>query len=212
MCILIEELQFIWGWLGEINPDPDLYDFQCYRPGLSHEKIAWLTKDLPFTLPEELYQLYQWKDGVDDRHGYLNDTFLFKDQVYYSTSLDFYPLKTAIQIYQRLSQLGQSIKGTAFEFWNDNWFPIAGFEGDTYLYIDCNSNPSPVVQWHAENTPAIARTYKSLTAMISVIAECCEMDVYQIIPNEYAGEDHVRIVIDETKRGLENEIFQKYNT
>jgi cell wall assembly regulator SMI1 len=211
MCTLMEELQYIWDWLEEINPDPSLYNFRCYQPGLSREQISNLTKDLPFTLPEEIYQLYQWKNGVSDEYDYLYDIFLFRDQVYNSVSIGFYSLQSAVQVYKKLSQLSQSWKGTEFEFWNDNWFPIAGFESAMYLYLDCSVSPSTVIQWAGENLPNNVRIYKNLTAMISVIAECCEMDVYQILPNEYAGEGHVMIRINETKRGLENEIFQKYN-
>ncbi|MEH2422622.1 MAG: hypothetical protein V7K48_17415 [Nostoc sp.] len=49
-----------------------------------------------------------------------------------------------------------------------------------------------------------------MTSMISVIAECCELGLYQLIPDEY-GEEDMRIRIDEEKLELEKEIYRKYN-
>ncbi len=44
--------------------------------------------------------------------------------------------------------------------------------------------------------------------MISVIAECCEFGLYQIITDE----DDMIIRIDEEKLELEKEIYRKYNS
>jgi BTB/POZ domain-containing protein KCTD9 len=35
------------------------------RPGLTRGEIDELVKDLPFTLPEEAYELYQWRNGTE---------------------------------------------------------------------------------------------------------------------------------------------------
>ena len=34
------------------------------KPGLTREQIDELIKDLPFPFPEELYELYQWHNGM----------------------------------------------------------------------------------------------------------------------------------------------------
>ena len=34
------------------------------QPGLSYEEIDSRVADLPFKLPEEVYQLYRWKNGT----------------------------------------------------------------------------------------------------------------------------------------------------
>ena len=211
MYTLAEELDFIWGWLDDINPDPEIYNFRCYQPGLSREKITSLTADLPFTLPKEIYQLYQWKNGMADIYDDLYDIFLFRDQVYNGVSLGFYPLQSAVKEYGELSELGRPYQGQKIEFWNDQWFPIGGFEGKLHLYVDCSVEPSPVVQYYVESHQPKVRTYKSLTAMLSVMAECCERDMYQLLPNKYAGDEHVMIRIDETKLEIEKEIFRKYH-
>jgi hypothetical protein len=46
--------------------------------------------------------------------------------------------------------------------------------------------------------------------MIDVIAECCESDLYQLMP--YGEEDEMRIQIDEDKLDIEKEIYRKYNS
>ncbi|NER05147.1 MAG: SMI1/KNR4 family protein, partial [Okeania sp. SIO3C4] len=36
------------------------------QPGLTRGQIDELVKNLPFSLPEELYELYQWRNGMKD--------------------------------------------------------------------------------------------------------------------------------------------------
>jgi hypothetical protein len=46
---------------------PELYTL--LRPGLKPEEIEEITKDLPFTLPEEIVELYQWHNGLSKEIG-----------------------------------------------------------------------------------------------------------------------------------------------
>jgi hypothetical protein len=61
--------------------------------GLSLEVIEGSTQDLPFKLPPEIYELYQWHDGLSGWE------FLFENY-------NFLPLKVAICEYQ--GELGQA--------------------------------------------------------------------------------------------------------
>jgi hypothetical protein len=63
MSELTEALESILDWLEKNNP----YEFSHLRAGLSRDEIDELVKDLPFTVPEEVYELYQWHDGLADR-------------------------------------------------------------------------------------------------------------------------------------------------
>ncbi|MEH2146307.1 hypothetical protein [Nostoc sp.] len=54
MSELTDELDYIWGWLQSTNLDVD-----CYNPGLTHQQIDQIVKDLPFKLSDEVYELYQ---------------------------------------------------------------------------------------------------------------------------------------------------------
>ena len=46
------------------------------RPGLTRNEINELVKDLPFNLPDEVYELYQWHDGSVNRFILENYDFL----------------------------------------------------------------------------------------------------------------------------------------
>jgi SMI1 / KNR4 family (SUKH-1) len=63
MSELTESLESIRSWLEQNQP----YEFSRLRAGLSRDQIDELVKDLPFKVPEEVYELYQWHDGLPDR-------------------------------------------------------------------------------------------------------------------------------------------------
>jgi hypothetical protein len=99
------------------------------------------------------------------------------------------------------------------EYWHQKWFPIAAFEVKKILYLVGDMEPSPVYLWDVDYyfDRDYVRAYKSLTNMISVIAECCESDVYELIPYEYGEEGEVQIQVGKDKFDLEKAIYQKYN-
>ena len=205
MSELTDELEYIMDWLKSTN----LEFVDCYNPGLNRQQIDTLTEDFPFRLPDEIYELYQWRNGkaeLGDNNGYPPVEFFFLRQYNNDFKLDFLPLKYAMEEYKSL------LRATIDDFWHENWFPIASFEGKVVLYVVSDMNPSPVFTW--DNILGTQpRVYKDLTSMISVIAECCEFDVYQIIPDEYGyNEDDFIIQINEEKFELEQSIFQKYNS
>ena len=72
MSELTESLECIRNWLGKNSP----YEFSRLKAGLSRDEIDALVKDLPFTIPEEVYELYQWHDGSVDRFIRGNYNFL----------------------------------------------------------------------------------------------------------------------------------------
>ncbi|BAY07672.1 SMI1/KNR4 family protein [Calothrix sp. NIES-2098] len=60
MEIIKEHLQRIWDCLVTKAPEITL----LLQPGLKPEEIDNIAKDLPFKLPEEIYELYQWQNGL----------------------------------------------------------------------------------------------------------------------------------------------------
>ena len=60
MTIIQENLQRIWDCL--VTKAPEITSL--LQLGLKPEEIDEITKDLPFKLPEELYELYQWRNGL----------------------------------------------------------------------------------------------------------------------------------------------------
>ncbi|MGB3655524.1 MAG: hypothetical protein WBA41_30545 [Rivularia sp. (in: cyanobacteria)] len=81
MSEITEALQRIEVWLQNHMPNRAAE----LKPGLTKNEIEEQVKDLPFNLPEEVYELYQWHDGSVDR-------FVFEQY-------DFLSLKYAIEAY-----------------------------------------------------------------------------------------------------------------
>lgn len=219
MSKLLEELAYIFEWLE--YSVPELSD--RYNGGLSREQIDEIVKVLPFKLSEEVYELYQWRNGEANSVYHNGDTiadFLFPDHhLPGNLSLPFWSLQTAVANYQDLWKMEESERENNsrenfpadFKLWDRNWFPIASMENKTILIAIGDIDPSPIyqIEFGFANTPL--RTYKSLTSMISTISECCESELYEIIPDEYS-ETFVYIKLDEDKIYLEREIYRKYNS
>ena len=97
------------------------------QPGLSREAIATQTRHLPFDFPQELYALYQWRNGtnLDCQFSLLRDQF-------------FLPLEEALKSYDEIVHYYVE----ELEELNIDWeidlrhcFPFAGFEGSYYVVV-----------------------------------------------------------------------------
>jgi cell wall assembly regulator SMI1 len=60
MSKLTARLEFISDWVASKN----LESFDCKSLGLTMQEIDDITKSLPFRIPDEFYELYQWHNGV----------------------------------------------------------------------------------------------------------------------------------------------------
>ncbi|MDY6900698.1 MAG: hypothetical protein SWZ49_21860 [Cyanobacteriota bacterium] len=67
MCQLTEALKRISIWIEKHQLEEDGKTVPILAPGLTREEIDFKVKDMPFVLSEELYQLYQWANGADER-------------------------------------------------------------------------------------------------------------------------------------------------
>ena len=202
MSELTDELQYILNWLKSTNHD----FFDCYNPGLTRQQIDEITKDLPFRLSKEVYELYQWRNGFAFDYNLPLEAFLFPEQLCSDVPLPFCSLQDSVYIYKTIRE------ATSDEYWNQKWFPIAEYESKKMLYVVGDLDPSPVYLWDVGCLEDSVRIYKNLISMISVIAECCEFGLYQIIPDKDGEEDDMIIRIDEEKLELEKEIYRKYNS
>ncbi|MBA3921472.1 MAG: hypothetical protein H0X31_07160 [Nostocaceae cyanobacterium] len=118
MSELTEGLERISLWLKKNRPDIA----SQLRPGLSREEIDAEAHILPFKLPEEIYELYQWRDGS-------SDNFLFE-------RYDFMSLHAAVSAYsEQMSELRYNEREEVkfFEF----SFPIfkLWYQGDVFYTI-----------------------------------------------------------------------------
>jgi cell wall assembly regulator SMI1 len=208
MSELKDELEYILDWLESLNPEMA----DCYNPGVSRQQIDEIIKDLPFKLSEEVYELYQWRNGFDLDNNLTSNIFLFPEQLRSDTPITFLSLQYSVSNYHDLCQVSREMLGSNYEFWNPKWFPFAAFENQTMLYVTGDIEPSPVYLCDIGSRPKQVRIYKSLTSMVSVIAECCKSELYQLMPYEYGAEDTMIIRINEDKLELEKEIYRKYNS
>ena len=59
MSGLTEALEFIFNWMMQNMPNHPA----VMRKGLSRDVIEAKIQELPFYLPEEIYELYEWRNG-----------------------------------------------------------------------------------------------------------------------------------------------------
>lgn len=214
MSKLVNELNYILDWLESMNPDPEEYTFDCYSQGLTKKQIDKDTSDLPFQLPQEIYDLYQWKNGMVDSGVYYRPVkFLFPNQSHNCNILKFLSLQDSVSNYFFLREfsreMADAVPDSDDEYWEREWLLVASFENKKILYILGDTNPSPVYLW--DNIFGIQRVYQNFTSMISVIAECCESDIYKLVPHEYVGEVAYSFCVDEEKVDIEKTIYKIYN-
>ena len=191
------------------------HDSSLLQPGLTHAEIEEIVKDLPIRLPEEIYELYQWRNGsqtvstwqyaglFDIYHsfsgfgpwGFLNVQFAVDE---YLKSKKY--AVTEPEILNRLS---------AFE-------RLSGFQNPTSLEIFCgiNSCDTGYVAFHegCKSIQVVCYNFKgggheviaeyaSLTDMMVTLAECYETAYYREADG-YLAKDTNKVW----------EIWRKYNS
>ncbi|MEH2311696.1 MAG: SMI1/KNR4 family protein [Nostoc sp.] len=93
-----ENLKRIWDCL--VIKAPEITSL--LQPGLKPEEIDEITKDLPFKLPEEVYEIYQWRNGL--LKGV--DLYGWKSR---ESFIDFNSLQATIQHLKKIIIAGQPI-------------------------------------------------------------------------------------------------------
>lgn len=148
MSALTEALEFVGDWVQQYMPNHPA----AMNRGLSRDAIEAKAKELPFYLPEEIYELYQWKNGG------VNPFLPHPDAWDLAT---FFSLEEAISI-------AQDWKGSF------HLFPLFMVEDGGYFFVGtqekcqtapiyCNDIPEEVV----EREP----NYPSLTSMVQELVE-----------------------------------------
>jgi hypothetical protein len=94
------------------------WDAEHFQPGLSREEIEEKISELPFSLPEEVYELYQWRNGnpsgnllIPGKLAGCQEYFWFMLSL--ENSLDAYWLRGEMSRLQK--------KGI---IWDQHYFPI----------------------------------------------------------------------------------------
>ena len=134
--------------LERINFETEFY------PGLTREEIDEIAQDIPFTFPEELYELYQWHNGVKERKGW--------DYCFAGTS-EFLSLQEAID-FTRVIAEGEYNEDS----WKPNYF-FAFAEGtdNGYLYVlTIDKEKATVLDYCPDSMIATSIEFSSITQMM----------------------------------------------
>ncbi len=184
MTELINALDRILNWLGEHQPTAAA----GFQPGLPADVIAEKLNRLPFQVSQEVYELYQWRNG---------------DKTYSSVFgyLSFLDLNSACEFSDNIND-DALLKIRQQDEEPSYLFPLFDFEGE-YFAVQGTEEPiatAPI--FHISDDYSVSLAFVSLTNMMLAIAECYKTGVYTV--NDGGNID----VIDEVKFG---EIRQRYN-
>ena len=137
---------------------------------LTTSQMETISKDLNISLPDELIDLYSWKNGTKWKEDvYLGHLALFPGAM-------LMPFERAIEAYKVRS--GQD------QWWKHSMLPIFEFGGDFYL-LDLNptsSNYKRILYYCLNETDfeVIISIYDSIQTCIQTVLECYRTKAYFI--------------------------------
>jgi len=169
MLILTTALNRIYNWLERHRPSDALF----LQPGLSKAEIEILAKELPFQLPQEVIELYQWRNG--SRIGRESWEFAWVFDRW-----SFLPLQEAVVKYQQSPKYDEP--WSLCNFRSAQSFQIfftARNSDEGYIAIDNRLETFPVFLGYCRQGVCLVKLkYASLTNMMLTIAECYETGAY----------------------------------
>lgn len=165
MSLLTNALNQIRAWV-ETNYSVGI---QHLPPGLNRSEIETLVQTLPFQLPDEIYELYQWSSG-NSEDSLTNHAFFFDPY----EGMALCSLERAIAL---SSTFEDEFDEVAVKYLDQPLFPIFQFEG-SFLCLVGNLESSPVI-FVSEIREIIIR-YESITTMMLTLAECFTTGVTSI--------------------------------
>ncbi|MGB6299773.1 MAG: SMI1/KNR4 family protein [Rivularia sp. (in: cyanobacteria)] len=167
MSQLTDSLNQIKTWLEENCAQAA----ESITPGLSLEEIESKIEGLPFSLPDEFYELYQWSRGNDLGH-----------QTTYSCILDPYGgtslsnLEIAIEKFPDFED--EEFEECAVNYIGKPLFPIFQTDLDCLCVIGDweNKNNSPII--FVSDLNETPHAYINLTSMMVTVAELLEAKAF----------------------------------
>ena len=172
MFQLTDALNRIKVWLNNNYP----LMAESITPGLSPEDIQSIIETLPFSLPEEVGELYQWSRG---HYGEALNAVAFDPcEVMYHVSLEY-----AIELQSMLED--EDSDECVTKYINKPLFPLFDFNGTSFCSIGNweDEKSSPIILVSPINNIII--TYTSLTNMMLTVAESFESGVFRLNEKGY---------------------------
>jgi len=165
MSLLTDSLNQIKTWLEENCPQAA----ESITPGLTLSEIESKIETLPFSLPEEFYELYQWSRG-DSLEPQTNYPTIFEPD----DGMTLNSLEYAMHVFPAFVDEHEDC---AVNYIGKPLFPIFGTDG-TFLCIVGDwqdETPSPIV--YVSEIIETNHSYISLTSMILTVAESLQASV-----------------------------------
>lgn len=208
MSFLRKTLDRIFKHLQQYRPEVA----SLLKPGLSLEEIQAQVKSLSFCLPQEVYELYQWHNGIDFESfskNFSNVDFLPFDMSFIP-HFDFLPLEYAIEDSNEMEKFRHEYTSPEDDNCHKPWFPIFGSDDLEYFLVfgDLVENQiSPIMQCHLGGGSLPIVRYPSLTTFMAIVAECYETGAYYLDEaSEYA---YFRAYLEEDRKQVDA-IKRKY--
>ncbi|RUT03884.1 hypothetical protein DSM106972_047980 [Dulcicalothrix desertica PCC 7102] len=167
------------------------------QPGLTREEIDKITKDFPLKLPEEVYELYQWRNGIS---GYVGFGLTWN-----GIQGGFSPLAEAIEDFYNVKQ-----RGCPSNFLR--LFLFIHYLGGDYFAVSLDNATYPIIHFTEDNEITIQnflglqRFSPSLTTLLYAIVECFQVNaIYISTPSN--DDSSLEFNYDKVRN-----IIRKYNT
>ncbi|NEO83027.1 MAG: hypothetical protein F6J87_02025 [Spirulina sp. SIO3F2] len=161
MTELQRNLDRIVSWIESNDPRDDIY----FEPGISRSESQRIFKDLPFSIADEILELYAWRNGMS------HSSYAFLGMDFYSASK---------MLYMR----SQLLEEPTHEL--DDLCPIFALGDYVYVFTlgaTFQKDTAPIFFFDLEDK-SLVLAYESLTKMISTLTQCCDRNVFSLTQNK----------------------------
>lgn len=162
MTLLIDTLNKIMNWLEKNQPEYAA----SFLPGLKYKEIQAAEEKLGFKLPEEVYELYQWRNGTTGYDLVLESEF--------GTVLLFWPLDEVIYTSEIMNQ-ESVLEESEYYSEQDNYLFFLVYPDDMaeayVIPLDDKTHQVQPVLYFFDEDPCLELKYKNLTSLIVSIAK-----------------------------------------
>lgn len=139
--------------------------FNMLQPGLSHTEIDALTSELPFVISNEVYILYEWRNGVEqDDLSWISlpDLMMFIDK------WTFIPLQFSIELLSRMSEANEDLDiDSRIPFILPIFYEL---HEETYLGLLAGQEDCAVFQVDLVEAVSPRLVYENLNTMLTIFA------------------------------------------
>ena len=189
MSLLTESLNQIQTWLENNCPQAA----ESITPGLTLSEIESKIETLPFSLPNEFYELYQWSRGNFVTQTIYTQIFGSFDGMVLNT------LECAIYVF---SGFEDEFEECAVNYIGKPLFPIFGTDATCLCIVGDweEKSPSPIV--YVSDLRETSHKFVSLTTMLKTVAESLQANALNLNTKTYNNWDKEKYT----------EIYLKHNS